>query len=213
MDHKDWHSRGYLPHCDFADSIQGITFRLADSMPNDVIDGWRKQLKDDGIHGRPAETALYRKISKYEDAGYGDCILRRAECADVVQAQLKKHHGERYRLLEWCIMPNHVHVLFRLEGEAVLADIVQAWKGGSAVEINRLLGRSGPLWQRDYYDRSVRDMDHFHDCRIYIRNNPVKAGLYEKPEDWKFSSAGCGWTPDGAPASAGLEDSANEDAG
>jgi len=91
MDHKGWYTRGYLPHCDFSDSIQGITFRLADSVPKEVIDSWREQLKDNGIHGRPAETELYRKISKYEDAGYGDCILRRAECSDVVQAQLKKH--------------------------------------------------------------------------------------------------------------------------
>ena len=65
-----------------------------------MIDGWKNQLKDDGICGRQAETELYRKISRYEDAGYGECILRRAECADIVQAQLMKQHGERYRLLE-----------------------------------------------------------------------------------------------------------------
>ena len=195
MDHKGWHTRGYLPHCDFSDSIQGITFRLADSVPNDVIDGWRKQLKDDGIHGRPAETELYRKISKYEDAGYGECILRRAECADIVQEQLKKHHGERYRLLEWSIMPNHVHVLIATMEGHPLGKSVQAWKGGSSIEINRILKRTGSIWAPDYHDRYIRDQNHLIDARIYIRMNPVKARFCEKPEEWEFSSAGNGWKP------------------
>ena len=209
---KGIYTRGYLPHWDFEGSVQAVTFRLGDSVPGKLIEAWRKELEIE-VDELARQKEIHRRISKYEDAGHGESYLKRADCAMIVQGKLMVGHASSYRLIDWCIMPNHVHVLFRLEGEAVLADIVQAWKGGSAVEINRLLGRSGPLWQRDYYDRSVRDMDHFHDCRIYIRNNPVKAGLYEKPEDWKFSSAGCGWTPDGAPASAGLEDSANEDAG
>ena len=45
----------------------------------------------------------------------------------------------------------------------------------------------------DYFDRFIRDLDHLYDCRAYIRNNPVKAGLCAKPEDWPFSSAGVRW--------------------
>jgi len=105
-------------------------------------------------------------------------------------------------------MPNHVHVLCKL-GEAV-AEIVRLWKGASAARINRVVGREGPLWLREYFDRYVRDMDHFHECRAYIRNNPVKAKLCEKPEDWPFSSAGIGWSPDGAPASAGESPTTND---
>ena len=209
---KGIYTRGYLPHWDFEGSVQAVTFRLGDSAPGKLIETWRKELEIE-VDELAKQKEIHRRISKYEDAGHGESHLKRADCAIIVQGKRIAGHSSSYRLIDWCIMPNHVHALIRLEGEAVLAEIVQAWKGGSAVEINRLLGRSGPLWQRDYYDRFVRDMDHFHDCRIYIRNNPVKAGLCEKPEDWKFSSAGCGWTPDGAPASAGLEDSTNEDAG
>ena len=74
-----------------------------------------------------------------------------------------------------------------------LAEIVKFWKDGSAIENNRVLHRTGALWQREYYDRYVRDLDHFHDCIAYIRNNPVKAGLCDRPEDWPFSSAGVSW--------------------
>ena len=61
------------------------------------------------------------------------------------------------------------------------------------MEINRLVGREGPLWTRDYHDRLIRDEDHFWNARSYIRQNPVKAKLCAKPEDWQFSSAGVEW--------------------
>jgi hypothetical protein len=48
---------------------------------------------------------------------------------------------------------------------------------------------------KDYFDRFIRDQDHFENARIYIRRNPVKAGLCEEPEQWKLSSAGTGWVP------------------
>ena len=90
-------------------------------------------------------------------------------------------------------MPNHVHVLCKLAEASSLGAVIRSWKGASAIDINRLLGRSGRLWMADYFDRFIRDPDHFHDCRAYIRNNPVKAGLCQNPEDWPFSSAGNHW--------------------
>jgi REP element-mobilizing transposase RayT len=172
--------------------VQAVTFRLGDSIPAPVVAGWRRELAS--IPDEKArQKELHRRIARYEDMGRGEAVLGRAECAEVVQSKLIEGHAAGHKLSEWCIMPNHVHVLCKLEGESTLSHVMQRWKGASAVEINRLLGRSGALWQREYHDRLVRDMDHFHDCRIYIRNNPVKAGLCERPEDWRFSSAGCGW--------------------
>jgi len=202
---KGIYTRGYLPHWDFAEGLQAVTFRLADSIPAAVIRGWRKELAE-SPDAATRERELHRRIAHFEDAGHGACVLRRPEFAGIIQAKLLDGHPQRYRLLAWCVMPNHVHVLFKLAAESTLSGLLRAWKGASAVEINRLLDRSGHLWQREYYDRFIRDIDHLYDCRTYIRNNPVKAGLCEKPEDWLFSSAGCDWNPDaahGAPASAG----------
>ncbi len=67
--------------------------------------------------------------------------------------------------------------------------VVQSWKRYSAHRINGCLGRTGTLWARDYFDRYIRDESHFNRALAYIRNNPVKAGLCAKPEDWPFSSA------------------------
>lgn len=115
--------------------------------------------------------------------------------APTVQEQLIAGHGDHYRLIEWCIMPNHVRVLIGMKPEQALARTVQQWKGASAIAINRLSGRNGTFWMRGYFDRFIRDEDHFLNARIYVRKNPVKAGLCTTPEDWPFSSAGSGWIP------------------
>jgi putative transposase len=202
---KGIYTRGYLPHWDFAEGLQAVTFRLADSLPAALIKSWKVELAETpGDVTRDRE--LHRRIAHFEDVGHGACVLNRPDCANIVQAKLLDGHPTRYRLLAWCVMPNHVHVLFKPAADSSLSGLLRSWKGASAVEINRLLDRSGPLWQREYHDRYIRDLDHLYDCRAYIRNNPVKAGLCEKPEDWPFSSAGCGWNPEGAhgaPASAG----------
>ncbi len=207
---KGIYTRGFLPHWDFEKSTQAITFRLADSVPAGVIKDWKSQLAT-MPEASVREKELHRLIARYEDAGHGDAVLKRPDCATIIQDKLVEGHPFRYSLIDWCIMPNHVHILIRLMENQSLADIVQFWKGGSAIEINRLLHQKGTLWQREYYDRYVRDLDHLHDCIAYIRNNPVKAGLCDRPEDWPFSSVGMSW--DGALASAGPEPPNREQAG
>lgn len=73
---------------------------------------------------------------------------------------------------------------------AILGELVKSWKIYSTRKINEMLGRKGGLWALDYHDRYIRDADHLANARNYIRNNPVKAGLCNKPEDWQWSSAG-----------------------
>lgn len=188
-------NRGYLPHWDFQEAVQAVTFRLKDSVPKSVIQNWKIELESVADE-KERQQQLRRLISRFEDAGHGEAIFKRSDCAAIVQRELTQGHGSEYRLLEWCVMPNHVHALIKVSQSSLLSGIVRGWKGRSALEINRLLVRSGPLWQREYYDRFVRDLDHCHDCRAYIRNNPVKARLCGSPEEWEFSSAGADWRPD-----------------
>ena len=178
-----WYSRGYLPHFDSANTIQSVTFRLADSVPESAI-----VMRWDGLSSKQ-KIELQLKIEELLDLGHGSCILRNPQCAEIVQARLLKYDGQRYRLLAWAIMPNHVHVMFQpLEG-FTMAQIMQDWKGGSSFEINRLLGLSGRLWLPESFDRFIRDSDHYDNSLRYIEYNPVKAGLAPIPERWPFSSA------------------------
>jgi REP element-mobilizing transposase RayT len=87
----------------------------------------------------------------------------------------------RYLLLAWCVMPNHVHVVFRPMENHTLAQIVQTWKSYSAHKANRLLGRSGEFWQREYYDHLVRDEADLHRIVRYVLENPRKAKLADWP--------------------------------
>jgi acetyl-CoA synthetase len=86
-------------------------------------------------------------------------------------------------------MPNHAHLLLRMREGHDLAGLMKRLKGVSARRINQLLGREGSVWQQDYFDRFIRDREHFLNVLQYIENNPVVAGLVEKAEGWPFGSA------------------------
>ncbi len=178
--HKGWYTRNRLPHCDAPGLVQAITFRLADALPRAVLKRIAS-LRDD------AEKR--RQLEHWMDAGLGACLLADPRCASIVQQALRYHDGSKYRLLAWCVMPNHVHVLIEPAEGVPLATILHAWKSYTAKRINRLLGRSGRLWQREYYDRYIRNDHHLAAVIRYIHHNPVKAGLVGTPEAWRFSSA------------------------
>ena len=86
-------------------------------------------------------------------------------------------------------MPNHVHSLMTRFEECELSDILHPLKSFSAHEANKILRRDGQFWIEDYFDRYIRNEQHFEKTVRYIENNPVKAGLCLKPEDWPYSSA------------------------
>jgi len=131
----------------------------------------------------------YRRIEEYLDKGSGKAWLRDRRVALIVQDALLHFDGERYRLYAWVIMPNHVHVLVRPLNGHDLAEVVQSWKSFTAHRSNRLLGLNGHFWQKEYFDRYVRNERYFAAAVSYIERNPVKAGLCPSRETWEFGSA------------------------
>ena len=190
---RGWHSRGYLPHFEAAEILQTVTFRLADAMPAEKLREWEAELKlgenAGGSAGQKRRDDLRKKIEKWIDAGHGACHLRDPRIATLVQNALLHFDGARYKLLEWAIMPNHVHVLLETSRTAALASIVNSWKSFSARRANAILKRKGAFWELDYFDRFIRNENHFFFAVRYIRENPVNAGLCKEPEDWFFGGA------------------------
>jgi len=182
--HKFWHSRGYLPHCDVPGLLQFITFRLADSLPKGVLHRLLQEESDD--------MKRYQRVEQLLDTGHGECLLRQPAIADIVENALLYGDGKRYRLLAWCVMPNHVHVLIETNSANPVSKIVQGWKSYTARLINQHLARSGSVWMRDYFDRYIRDDRHLASVFAYIHNNPIKAGLVPHEQDWPHSSARLG---------------------
>jgi REP element-mobilizing transposase RayT len=103
--------------------------------------------------------------------------LRNEKARAIVENALRHFDGERYHLDEFIVMPNHVHVLVIPLPPHELSDILHRWKSFTAKEINRLLGRSGPLWQKESFDHIVRSPESLQRFRQYIRDNPRRSGV------------------------------------
>lgn len=184
-DPRYWHSRGYLPHFDQDGFTQFITFRLHDSAPQRVLNKWRIELENGAI----TDADLRRRMECYLDQNYGTSWLRRPAIGNMVEEALLKWDGERYRLIAWVIMPNHVHLLLSPLEDYSVADIMHSIKSFTSHDANKLLKRTGHFWAKEYYDRYIRDSRHFASTIAYIENNPVKAKLCDSPENWPLGSA------------------------
>ncbi|MBX3180077.1 MAG: transposase [Candidatus Hydrogenedentes bacterium] len=180
-----WYSRGYLPHFDDPERIQFITFRLHDSMPREVLELYRAQLEQ----GLITEQQRLKKMEDYLDKGYGACWLKQPRIGRLVENALLHGDGDRYLLISWCVMPNHVHALIEPLDGRKLRGILHTWKSYTAQIANSWLGRKGAFWQREFRDRYIRNFKHFEGVKAYIEQNPVDAGLVEQAIDWPFSSA------------------------
>jgi len=190
---RGWHERGYLPHRDQPGLIQFVTFHLVDSFPMALRSEW--------AHLATIEDSVERRkeLEMYLDKGRGECWLRRAVIAELVERNFLNHSSccgpqgrapaaFRYELRAWCIMPNHVHVLFKT-GNTSMSKIVGGWKTHTGRLANKLLKRCGAFWAEDYFDTFMRDEEHEQKTIRYIENNPTKARLVLDPKEWSWSSA------------------------
>ncbi len=191
-----------LPHWTQDGATYAITFRQADSLPQEVLTNYRLERERleqlfEAETGQPwrehpcsqaqSETAqrlseqldrLYsEKIDRALDAGHGSCQLKNPAVAQIVSDTLDHFDGERYDILAWCLMPNHVHVIARPREGHSLQDIQHSWKSFTAQKINALLKQKGNFWQEESYDHLIRDEEDFFHQKDYVLNNPVAAGL------------------------------------
>jgi len=175
-----------LPHWQQDGSTYFLTFRLGDSIPHTKLAKWKEEraiwLQ---VHPKPwsatEEMEYHRRFSnvieKWLDMGEGECVLGDAGAANAVGEVLRSKDGARYRQHAFVVMPNHVHVLVSLGDGESLEGLLKIWKGVSSRRVNLALNRSGELWQGNYFDRLIRDQEHFWNCARYIRRNPSKARL------------------------------------
>jgi REP element-mobilizing transposase RayT len=186
-------SRGYLPHWESEYSTYFVTYRLADSLPRELLDRLRQE-RHAFDHTEQAGTevpadrdrtrklrATLQKAEQCLDQGLGQCYMRDFRVAKIVADSIRHFHAQRYRLRAWCVMPNHVHVIFSPLQEHTLEAILHTWKSYSALEANRFLGRTGRFWQREYFDHLVRNEASLLKITRYVQENPQKAGLHNWP--------------------------------
>lgn len=165
--------------------VQFVTYRLADSLPRAVLSNLTFKLESKQI----SEIEYHRRVERFLDLGYGPLYLSNIEVAKIVEENLLRFDGERYLLLHWVIMLNHVHLLIRPQEGYSLSSIIHSLKSFTANRANKVLGKSGRFWSPEYYDRYIRSGDHFSNVVKYIHEIPVKSRLCDHSKKWAFGCA------------------------
>lgn len=204
-----------LPHFQHIGAAFFVTFRLHDSLPKEVV-AKLKAKKEAAIQKEKArklpqeeEENVIASIKKQylvefneslDFAQTGSLVLKRPEVAKIVIDKFKQYDNQYYYLLAYCVMPNHVHILMDFSAQIYertdefaedkymqLSRVMQLIKGGSSIEINRLLNQKGTtVWQAENFDTYIRNEKHKEIVINYILNNPVKAGLVKDWEEYPF---------------------------
>lgn len=186
--------RGRLPHWEMDGSVYFVTFRLADSLPRRILELFQaereeilERAKRTGRELTPLEQQklmelFSEKIDGFLDSGAGEGYMKNPRISRLVSEALMRFDGERYHLYAYCVMPNHVHVVFRPLSNYPLEKTLHSWKSYTANEANKILGRDGAFWQREYYDHVIRDAEEFNRIIEYVALNPMKANLH----DWRW---------------------------
>jgi REP element-mobilizing transposase RayT len=201
---KDIYYRRKLPHYHPEGNPLFITFRLADSLPLNVLLDLKKQRE------QKSGSSIFQERVEIENKYFfyfgewldrcesGPIWLKVENVAQITINEIKNMEGIQYKLIACCIMPNHVHMLIKAltidsgkhSGKSAkypVTDTLRLIKGRTAREANLELGRTGSFWQHESYDHFIRDEKELKRTILYILNNPVKAGLVEEWRNWKFT--------------------------
>jgi len=117
-------------------------------------------------------------------------LLQSQRMAFLLTDVLLHYQAEgKFLLHEFVVMPDHFHALLTTVEDVTLERAVQFIKGGFSFRAKREAGFKWPIWQSSFVDRRVRDAGEFQAFREYILDNPAKAGLCTRREDWPYSSA------------------------
>jgi REP element-mobilizing transposase RayT len=200
--------RRNLPHVQPAGATFFVTFRLAGSLPQAVVEqhnrerSWLTHLEESNPEHFARVKADFERswFAKFESIldgeDFGPLWLKDERIAGQVADSLRYRDGKVYRLDAFTIMANHSHVVFKplpinSDREQVeynsLASIMQSLKGYTAHECNRLLGREGEFWAHESYDHYIRDYEEWLRVVAYALHNPIKAGYVHDWRCWKWN--------------------------
>jgi putative transposase len=184
-EHKGWYARN-LPHFDGVGATQFVTFRLFDSLPQDVLNLIEVELQSVKTN---IDRVRFQRKEKYLDVGMGSCLLREKSCAEIVRDSILFLDGKSYGLKAYVVMPNHVHLLVRFEEGQFLSQALHSLKLYTGHELKKLYPEMPHIWQDESFDRYMRNKEHFLKTLSYIHQNPVKAKLCASPQEYQWSSA------------------------
>ena len=178
-----------LPHWRQDGATYFVTFRLADSLPQEKLQLLsRLRAEWERTHPYPRTDRAWQDYARevtqraesWLDEGYGECYFNDTRWITDLQTRLLHFQDDQYFISCWVVMPNHCHLVIRPVDGHKLETILQSIKGLVARQINAACGRTGAIWQAESYDRIIRDEEHLYRVIQYIGRNPAQAGLTRK---------------------------------
>lgn len=205
LNYREFYRRN-LPHIQLRGAAFLVNFRLADSLPADVVDQLRAEavaldtklakLQDPQERISVRDKEQRKLFGKWDDALHnnktGPFWLKEDRIAEIVANSIRFHDDNWFDVLAYCIMPNHVHLVLAPYESSENADysltrIMHNIKRNSANHANKALGRTGAFWQHENYDHFARDEKELERIIKYVLYNPVKAKLVKEQTAWKWS--------------------------
>lgn len=187
-----------MPHIDMPGHLTFVTFRLADSMPSEVVQRWHHEIEswltahdlrdrtvEDVLNANDVDDSLKNELRQFKnrkwhghlDDCHGACVLRTPQTRKLVEESLLHFEGHRYDLERFVIMPNHVHLLIQMRPGFPLRKQLTEIMRYSGRNVNALLKQQGTFWQSEPFDHVVRSEAQFEYLQRYITENPQKARL------------------------------------
>jgi REP element-mobilizing transposase RayT len=171
---------GNLPHWRQDGATYFVTFRTADSLPQEKLRRWLEE-RSEWMRKNPephSETQRHEYWERFParfqywlDQGYGACVLVQERLRLMVENALCYFDGDRYELRDYVVMPNHVHAIIAPLGAHLLSSIIHSWKSFTANKINQALNLRGAFWQKESFDHIVRSSESLEKFREYIEVN------------------------------------------
>ena len=209
------HYRGKLPHIHPIGATFFVTFRLKDSLPKSYeqqLKEWNQMEIDKILSNKEGnwKELIYIQSKKYFQR-FDDALDKRMtnvhhlanpKIAEIVVGQIKRFDGDLYNLMAYCIMSNHVHLVIDTQVQLFgippneeinesnykqLDKIMKRIKGASSRYANLALDSNGQFFEHESHDHFIRNEKELLRILSYVVNNPVKAGLVSKWEDFPFS--------------------------
>lgn len=161
----------FLPHIEQEGVLQFVTFRLADSLPTTKL-VYLEELKKKYLLSEESSASSedIKKIDDWLAAGYGKCILKYEPVQQLVESSIRYFDGIHYELYDFVIMPNHVHLL--IIPESSVKEAMSSLKRYMTRRINKIMGNTGRIWQRDHFDHMIRNFQEYNETKEYIIHNP-----------------------------------------
>ncbi|MBI2421961.1 MAG: transposase [Candidatus Hydrogenedentes bacterium] len=181
-----------LPHWEVNRGVYFVTMHVQGSLPMEVLDSLRALSVEAERDGESKLWQLrrqaFRLIEEALDHRNDIDYLVRPEVAALCTEALRNRHQRGIWLMdEYVLMPNHIHLLFQLRARE-LRPTMESLKRWTTQHARPILRLRGSLWQQEWFDHWSRSNEQDERIRMYIRNNPVKAGLVKDYREWPYGS-------------------------